>query len=113
MPLIGSRLSSRAHRVDRGLVGSLLVAAAAQPRGRDRRALGDADEFHGEDAVEAGDDAVFRHVNVPVEIDRPEPGGALFLSKRCDNSKTGRAGNSTANRHQSINICSGARWVEI
>ena len=40
------------HGVDRGLVGGLLVAAAAQPRRRDRRALGDAHEFQRQDAVE-------------------------------------------------------------
>ena len=41
----------RAHRVDRGAVGGLLVATSHPARGCERRRLGDTDEFHGEVAV--------------------------------------------------------------
>ena len=41
-----------AHGVDGGLVGGLLVAAAAQPGGGDRRALGYAHEFERQDAFD-------------------------------------------------------------
>ena len=40
-----------AHRVDGGLVGRLLVAVAAQARGGDGGALGDADEFQSRDSA--------------------------------------------------------------
>ena len=40
------------HGVDRRLVGGLLVAAAAQPRRGDRRALGDAHQLQREDAFD-------------------------------------------------------------
>jgi hypothetical protein len=40
------------HGVDRRLVGGLLVAAPAQPRRGDRRALGHAHEFERQDALE-------------------------------------------------------------
>src|ERR1700754_5200363 len=50
VPSIGSLLSS--HRIDRGLVGSLLLAVAAQPRGRHRRALRHAHDFERQDALE-------------------------------------------------------------
>ena len=40
------------HGVDRGLVGGLLVAAAAQPRRRHRRALGHAHDLDREDALQ-------------------------------------------------------------
>ena len=43
-----------AHRVDRGGVGRLLVAAADQPRGAERRRLGHADQLEREVAVRAG-----------------------------------------------------------
>ena len=42
------------HRVDRGLVGRLLVAAAAQLRRSDRRALGHPRDLQREDAVQHG-----------------------------------------------------------
>ena len=41
-----------AHRIDRGLVGALLVAVAAQPRRRHRRALRHPDDFERENALE-------------------------------------------------------------
>ena len=40
------------HGVDRGLVGGLLVAAAAQPRRRHRRALGHAHDLERQDALQ-------------------------------------------------------------
>ena len=40
------------HRVDRGLVGGLLVAAAHQPRRRQRRQLGHAHRFEREIAIQ-------------------------------------------------------------
>ena len=40
------------HGIDRRLVGRLLGAAAAQPRRRDRRALGHAHDLDREDALE-------------------------------------------------------------
>ena len=40
------------HGVDRGLVGGLLVAAAAQPRRRDGRALGHAHDLERENALQ-------------------------------------------------------------
>ena len=44
----------RAHRLDRGGVGGLLVAAADQVRRGDRRRFGDPDHFEHEHAVEDG-----------------------------------------------------------
>ena len=41
-----------AHRLDGGSVGGLLVAAADQPRGGDRRGFGDSHHLEDEDAVE-------------------------------------------------------------
>ena len=41
-----------AHRIDRGLVGGLLVAVAAQPRRRHRRALGHPHDLEGENALQ-------------------------------------------------------------
>ena len=41
-----------AHRVDRGLVGCLLVAVAAQPRRRNRRALRHPHDFERENALQ-------------------------------------------------------------
>ena len=46
------RVQLAPHRVDRRLVGRLLLAAPAQPRRRDRRALGHADEFERQDALD-------------------------------------------------------------
>ena len=40
------------HGIDRGLVGGLFVAAAAQPRRRDRRALGHPRDLEREDALQ-------------------------------------------------------------
>ncbi len=40
------------HRVDRGLVGGLLVAVTAQPRGRHRRAFGHAHDLQRENALQ-------------------------------------------------------------
>ena len=43
-----------AHRVDGGLVGALLVAAADHPGGGQRRRLGHADQLEGQVAVHPG-----------------------------------------------------------
>ena len=51
MPSIETESSTVAHRVDGGLVGALLVAAADHPRGRERRRLGDAHELEGQIAI--------------------------------------------------------------
>jgi hypothetical protein len=40
------------HRVDRRLIGRLVLAVPAQTRGRHCRALGHAHDFHAEDALE-------------------------------------------------------------
>jgi hypothetical protein len=40
------------HRIDGGLIGGLLIAAPAQARGGNSGALGDADEFESQDAVD-------------------------------------------------------------
>ena len=40
------------HGIDRGLVGGLLVATPAQPRGSDRGALGHAHQFERQDALD-------------------------------------------------------------
>ena len=57
-----------AHRVDRGLVGGLVLAVAAQPRSRHRGALGDAHDLDGEDALQqlAGLNGDRRHRAPPV-----------------------------------------------
>ena len=47
----GERVERAAHGVDRGLVGRLLVAAAHQLGGRQRRRFGDAHRFEREIAV--------------------------------------------------------------
>ena len=46
------RVERGAHRLDRGMIGRLLVAAADQLRGRDRRRLGDPHHFEHEHAIE-------------------------------------------------------------
>ena len=51
-PLIWTLASSLAHGIDGGLVGGLLVAAAAQPRRGDRGRLGHARDLEHQDAVE-------------------------------------------------------------
>ena len=43
------------HGVDRGLIGGLFVAAPAQPRRRDRRALGHAHDLDRENALQHRD----------------------------------------------------------
>ena len=48
------RVEHEAHRVDGGLVGGLLVAAADQPGGGERRGLGDAHQLEGEVAIGSG-----------------------------------------------------------
>ena len=48
----GQAVEFAAHRVDGGLVGGLLVAAAAQARGGDGGALGDAHEFERQNALD-------------------------------------------------------------
>ena len=53
MPSIGTACEHEAHRVDGGLVGGLLVAAADQARGGERGGLGDAHELEREVAVGA------------------------------------------------------------
>ena len=40
------------HGIDRRLIGGLLLAAPAQPRGVDRRALGDAHDLDRENALQ-------------------------------------------------------------
>ena len=69
----------RAHRVDRGLVGGLLVAAADQLRRRDRRGLGDPGEAQRQHAV--GED-VSSDIGIPALVAiraaasrRPAPAG--------------------------------------
>ncbi len=47
----GEAVEREAHRVDRGLIGRLLVAAPHQPRGRERRRFGHAHRLEGEVAV--------------------------------------------------------------
>ena len=56
------------HGVDRGLVGGLVLAAAAQPRRRHRRALGHAHDLEGENALQQqfGLDGNRRHDSVPL-----------------------------------------------
>ena len=56
-----------AHRLDRGGVGRLLVAAAGQLRRGDRRRFGDSHHFEHEDTVEqvAGGDRIGRHEGFP------------------------------------------------
>ena len=46
------RVQGGAHRLDRGCVGGLLVAAADQLRGGDRRRLGDADHLQHQHPIE-------------------------------------------------------------
>ena len=46
------RVQRRAHRLDRGMVGRFLVAAADQLRGGDRRRLGDPHHFQHQHAIE-------------------------------------------------------------
>ena len=46
------RVERRAHRLDRGMIGRLLVAAADQLRRRDRRRLGDPHHFEHQHPVQ-------------------------------------------------------------
>ena len=52
VPSIGQLVELAPHGVDGGLVGGLLVAAAAQPGGGDGRALRDAHELQRQDALD-------------------------------------------------------------
>jgi len=76
-----------AHGVHRDLIGRLLVAAPAKPRGRHRRALGDAHQFHGQRAVENAGGKVLGdgHERYPMAC---WPVLRGLLSKRRDNGKT-------------------------
>ena len=52
VPSIGRLFELAPHGVDRGLIGGLLVAAPAQPRRIDRRALGHAHDLERENALQ-------------------------------------------------------------
>ena len=54
-----------AHRVDCRCVGGLLVAAADQPRGAERRRLGDAHKLEREVAVRSGVGGAIAHRATP------------------------------------------------
>ena len=86
------------HGVDRGLVGRLLVAVAAQPRRRHRRALGHAHDLEREDALEHQmrlDGDRRRHVGPTLPSRRPAP-SAADLSYSADSISFFRCGSIAA-----------------
>ena len=68
------------HRVDRGLVGRLVLAVAAQPRRRHRRALGHAHDLERENALEhwCGWTVIVAIVTLPFET-RLSPASSILL----------------------------------
>ncbi|MGY2995819.1 hypothetical protein ACVWWD_004626 [Mesorhizobium sp. URHB0026] len=86
--LDGEAVELLAHGIDGDLVGSLFVAAAAQPGGRDRGPFGDAHQFHGEYPVKAGDDVLGHIHSANPRLMPPPARGVLVLSNDHDNGKT-------------------------
>ena len=74
------RVERAAHRLDGDVIGELAIAAAHQPRRRERRGLGDADDFEREVAVLHGG----RCTALPGAINAPGPITSLHAPLRPD-----------------------------
>ncbi len=92
------RVDQLAHRVDRGAVAALLVAAAHPASGGHRARLGDPDQFQGEVAIGGFAAAGVRHPVIVPEprSSRPDLGYWTLVSTRRSRSRCRRPSGSRA-----------------